>query len=326
MIDLDDQLLKELKPIYDEIRKNEASVCDDDKDHFENGIKDLAKLILQLSDIARKEGLLALEEFKCSLDDEPWYTPVKELIELIVDGNDPEMVKRISLMRYYSTLQEPYMKLMNIMSIYGFISIQAGENPKLIMKMLESLAGINIGTTQRDAKEDAYPMIDIDRFYSEEIGLTEADIGFHEVSVCDRLIKVLDNRALQRVIRDVEYRTLGQLMIGLSGEARRRIIENVSKGIGEMLIRQAECYIDDDEMNGTFSRSVLNSVKSSAIIVLRIINKLNYTGEIVIALEPEDSFLRMILRQFDRYERSRWEKEQDCNLLIGMIENYKRII
>ncbi len=37
MIDLDDQLLKELKPIYDEIRKNEASVCDDDKDHFETG-------------------------------------------------------------------------------------------------------------------------------------------------------------------------------------------------------------------------------------------------------------------------------------------------
>ena len=323
MIDLDDQLLKELKPIHDEIRKNEASVSDDDKDHFENGIKDLAKHIFQLSDIARKEGLLALEEFKCSLDDEPWYTPVKELIELIVDGNDPEMVKRISLMRYYSTLQEPYMKLMNIMSIYGFISIQTGENPKLIMKMLESLAGINIGTAQRDAKEDAYPMIDIDRFYSEEIGLTETDIGFYEVSVCDRLIKVLDNRALQRVIRDVEYRTLGQLMIGLSGEARRRIIGNVSKGIGEMLIRQVECYIS---VTGTFSRSVLNFVKSSAIIVLQIISKLNYTGEIVIALEPEDSFLRMILMQINSFERSRRGKAQDCNLLIGMIENYKRTI
>jgi chemotaxis protein MotA len=49
------------------------------------------KSIIELSNIARKEGLLALEEAANNLDDE--Y--LKKGILLIVDGSDPELVRAI---------------------------------------------------------------------------------------------------------------------------------------------------------------------------------------------------------------------------------------
>lgn len=47
--------------------------------------------IIELANVARKEGLLALEEFGDNLDDEF----LKKGINLIVDGTDPELVRNI---------------------------------------------------------------------------------------------------------------------------------------------------------------------------------------------------------------------------------------
>ncbi|WP_443083835.1 motility protein A [Vallitalea sp.] len=52
---------------------------------------DIIKKIIELSNIARKEGLLALEEAAESIDDEF----MKKGILLIVDGTDPELVRNI---------------------------------------------------------------------------------------------------------------------------------------------------------------------------------------------------------------------------------------
>jgi chemotaxis protein MotA len=53
--------------------------------------EDIIKKIIELSNIARKEGLLALEEATESIDDEF----MKKGILLIVDGTDPELVRNI---------------------------------------------------------------------------------------------------------------------------------------------------------------------------------------------------------------------------------------
>lgn len=52
---------------------------------------DMIKKIIELSNIARKEGLLSLEEAATDLDDEF----LKKGILLIVDGTDPELVRAI---------------------------------------------------------------------------------------------------------------------------------------------------------------------------------------------------------------------------------------
>ena len=56
-----------------------------------NNEEDTISSIIELSNIARKEGLLALEEFANNIDDEF----LKKGVLLIVDGTDPELVKNI---------------------------------------------------------------------------------------------------------------------------------------------------------------------------------------------------------------------------------------
>ncbi len=53
--------------------------------------KDTIKSIIELSNLARREGLLALEESASNLDDEF----MKKGVMLIVDGTDPELVRSI---------------------------------------------------------------------------------------------------------------------------------------------------------------------------------------------------------------------------------------
>ncbi len=58
---------------------------------IENGLTDTINRIILLSNIARKEGVLALEETVQAVDDEF----LKKGIMLVVDGTDPELVRTI---------------------------------------------------------------------------------------------------------------------------------------------------------------------------------------------------------------------------------------
>lgn len=53
---------------------------------------DMIKKIIDLSNVARKEGLLSLEEAAAEMEDEPF---LKKGILLIVDGTDPDLVRAI---------------------------------------------------------------------------------------------------------------------------------------------------------------------------------------------------------------------------------------
>ncbi len=57
----------------------------------ETPVNGLIEQIIELANVARKEGLLALEEFGENLEDEF----LKKGINLIVDGTDPELVRNI---------------------------------------------------------------------------------------------------------------------------------------------------------------------------------------------------------------------------------------
>ena len=62
-------------------------------------VKGMIQQIIDLSNVARKEGLLSLEEAAANLDDEF----MKKGILLIVDGTDPELVRGIMETELVST-------------------------------------------------------------------------------------------------------------------------------------------------------------------------------------------------------------------------------
>ena len=93
---------------------------------------EIIKSIIDLSNVARKEGLLALEqagEKFVSCEEQDF---AKEIILMIVDGCFPQMVKKVSLLKYFSTEQNAYQAIKNLMTIYALLAVQDGENPRNI--------------------------------------------------------------------------------------------------------------------------------------------------------------------------------------------------
>ena len=137
-----------------------------------NDVKSMISQIIDLSNVARKEGLLSLEEAAGNLDDEF----MKKGILLIVDGTDPDLVRGILetelvsieerhkgsigpsmavalittlygslLANWICTPVATKLKLNNAneitmkeIAIEGLLSIQAGENPRVIEEKLKS--------------------------------------------------------------------------------------------------------------------------------------------------------------------------------------------
>ncbi len=122
--------------------------------------KETIESIITLSNVARKEGLLALEEAANSIEDEF----MKKGVLLIVDGTDPELVRSILetvgpsmsvalvttlygslLANWICTPVSNKLKsnnaneiMMKEVMVEGLLSIQAGENPRVIEEKLKS--------------------------------------------------------------------------------------------------------------------------------------------------------------------------------------------
>ena len=132
------------------------------------------KKIIDLSNVARKEGLLALEEAANDIEDDF----MKKGVMLVVDGTDPELVRgimEIGLINMLKNLEDassigPAMSVALVTTLYGslianwlcnptasklkvnnerevaikemivegLLSIQAGENPRVIEEKLKS--------------------------------------------------------------------------------------------------------------------------------------------------------------------------------------------
>lgn len=97
---------------------------------------DVIKQIIELSNIARKEGLLALEEAAESIEDDF----MKKGILLIVDGTDPELVRNILetelifIETRHKSVQSFWEKIGELAPAWGMIGTLVG-----LIKMLKTL-------------------------------------------------------------------------------------------------------------------------------------------------------------------------------------------
>jgi flagellar motor component MotA len=90
----------------------------------------------QLSDVARKEGLLALEMEISNLEDIPGKKYYKDLFMLIIDGTEPDRVKDMALLKYFSSVLTDYEAVQYLIIAKGALMIQEGENPRIIEQTL----------------------------------------------------------------------------------------------------------------------------------------------------------------------------------------------
>ena len=134
-------LFTELKQIYQLMTENKYSA----EQYF---IDDLIDELLRLNNIARKGGLLDLEEAVRKLSRQgnlPKHILKfqEDLFGFIIDGTDGDLVKRYGILRYINettiNLLNELDKLAYIIIIYAVEYIQEGYNPRLAESMLKAL-------------------------------------------------------------------------------------------------------------------------------------------------------------------------------------------
>lgn len=106
----------------------------------------IAEKIIEFSIIARYEGLLAVEEHLeeiAELNLCPKYALFfKKALQLTMDGFDPSDVKIIMENYSYYSSEIPFDSLIFDMILYGALTVQNGDNPRILAEKLVSYVGI----------------------------------------------------------------------------------------------------------------------------------------------------------------------------------------
>ncbi len=104
------------------------------KNNLRNNLPSLIDLYIKLCEKSRTEGLLSLEDDIEELEDKKILS---RSLQLIVDGTEPDLVKNIIGNKIKSELS--LINIKNKMIIEGILSVQSGDNPRIIEEKLKAI-------------------------------------------------------------------------------------------------------------------------------------------------------------------------------------------
>ena len=262
---------------YEELRNNCAESKKFTTEQMEKVIK-AVKNVLVFNQLARKEGLLYLEESCKSLDKETEETYFAELIMLVIDGTDQELVIEYALNRYFAANLTGYEGIIYLIYTKGILMIQTGENPMLVEQILEAMLPENVRKLYMEKKREETERLkkseqedlqnNIDSICSKN---READEKEHTLlSEASLIFEKRSDRDIQRILREVDNNELAVAMKALSGNACRRIFNNLSPRLAAMIAENIE-----------FMGPVrMKDVDESIIKIMNVVLKLAKAGEI----------------------------------------------
>lgn len=327
---------EQLQRAAEEIEKNVASGMKVGtgrlKEDFDM-LADAAGAIGFLSNVARKEGLLALEEAAAYDVDDDF---LKRCIMFIVDGNDPDVIENAGLMAIITSGNHGAEKIKDLMSLCGCLMIQKGMNPhgieETLMSMIPPFLAPSDGKdypaedswrTGRDDGTDAWTPSQVvcqaviskkeswekgktersreamearkseaekekEMFFAAPFPWEQGECGYAAASCLELMLSCMDDRAVQRLLRDTDNSDLEAAMKGLSGGVRRVFTENMSERLAAMLL---EDYTFMGPIRATEVTECILKIASVAL-------KLAECGEIHFMKDRED-FMKVVRASFD---------------------------
>ena len=240
------------------------------------------KKMCELASIARKEGLLDLEMAACELGEIDNNDYLKSIILLIVDGTDPELVEELGTTKYFAVDVAGFDALQYLIMLAGSLAIQAGENPRIIEERLLSLVPIDVVTEYKQKQEEAEKSaIDnksdkefdesfLEKYYKGDIAVSQGDEYYFQLKIIDYALRSIDDRSMQRLLREVDNMDLALALKGLSGECRRKVFSNLS-------VRLAIMIAEDMEFMGNVK---LSDVSDASLKIFNILLHLMNTAEV----------------------------------------------
>lgn len=258
------------------------------------------KKVLNLANVARQEGLLALEE---TVSKKSYQSPplIQIGVLLIVDGTDPECVKAILENYIISSDLSNKEFLENLLIYNGILAMQQGENLRCIEERLYSLFGIDF-IEEFKAYTNSQ---EVDKELSELIEqMEEKWKDFEKTDILDFVPKVIDHRSTQRILRELQLAVIECAMIG----SKRIVIEHFLKNLSKQ--NQKQFFEDINYIHGLDNKLVKKNQKK----ILDVIKTLQDSGEIII-LTFETEISRLTQQEINQLL-----KQQNDGILYERIE------
>ena len=305
--------IEELRSVHKNIRNKGM-----DENLYGNEVMllDAIKRILELANLARMEGLLILDEEVMKIELDSDEEVLRQLCLMMLDGMEPELLAEIGRTRYYSNNLQGYRALRYMMYIEGVLSIQAGENPRVLEEKLKSMLPqeMYLEYTRKQEQEELKLKNEKKEYLIENLCKAEckwnpAEKGYYVYKLLDYTICDMKNRDLQKVMSSVTNMELALAMKRMSGNARKHIFENLSERLG--------IYVAEDmmEMGPVLIADVLNASQK----ILNIIVALADNGEI----SGKYDYLEPFYSVFKEDTSKELEKRGKLSQLKEMIEEYE---
>lgn len=226
-----------------------------------------AEKILTLVQVARSQGLLALE----SLSNLARYRSPSLLqlgIFLIVDGTDPSIVKEI-LENYLISSRLANKEFLEHMIICkGILSMQQGDNPEQIREIICSLFGLDFREQFSAYFMQAPNPKELSQLLDENASLLNS---FPKTTLLD-LYGDLDDRSIQRIIYELSSLDLEYGLAGSSQKVMSLFLNNMSK-------QRQQRFFQDIK---TFHSLELRDIDQCQRRIKAVIDQLAQQGEILI--------------------------------------------
>lgn len=230
---------------------------------------DAAKNIMKLADVARKEGLLALEkmvEMLCS-------DYLRQLIILVVDGTFPDMITEIATNLYWTNAPVGANAMVDYIYLRGMLGIQNGENLTILNKLLVSLMPAELRQEFRSQMELLHQNEEVQNLFNIHPSFQNDSGIWESIHNLENIISHLPNRCIQRLLRELDHQSLAICIYVLHQEVRKKLLDNLSAGLAHSIIDEVPFCVSISEKD----------VASSILKVLDTIQFLMETGEIIVS-------------------------------------------
>lgn len=229
---------------------------------------DAAKNLMILADLARKEGLLVLEDRAQTITSD--Y--LKQLILLVVDGNFPEIIAEIGTNIYWTKAPDGADAMVDYMYLRGMLGIQNGDNLSILESVLVSLMPIELHQEYHTQMEVLHQKKDVEKLFSIHPTFQDSNVC-EAIYTLEKIVSTLHNRCIQRVLRELDNRDLAICIYVLQQETRKKVLSNLSTGLAHAIMEDMTLCMSISEKD----------VDASIKRVLNTINSLLKSGEIVIS-------------------------------------------
>lgn len=223
--------------------------------------------VLELSEKAKCSGLLSLEQEIDIVE----LDIFKKSIQMLIEGMAPESLREILMNYILCSGYKGKELLIRILIIEGILAIQQGIHTLVLREKLSSYFGeAFISEIEKHFgldRDSQFVKIDTSIFKNQDKPCLSK-----ETSLLEEPLGRIDNRSLQRLLREIDIVTLITAISGASGKTYTKVLNNISKKLAVIIIDET----------GQAATPIISEIIECQKQILEIMHGLRNQGDIII--------------------------------------------